>query len=111
MPRAYRNVAAHAATALENMLAGIEMGALKERHRVAQDIHDSLAHRFCGIVMHEPHNNLAPEENRRVVRISAPCRPRGREDARQLLLAQRPRQLNGRELPDALESASHFLEP
>jgi signal transduction histidine kinase len=105
MPRAYRIVAAHAATALENMLAGIEMGALKERQRVAQDIHDSLAQAFSGIVMHLESltNNLAPEENRRAVQLALLAAREGREDARQLLLAQRPRQLNGRELPDALE--------
>jgi signal transduction histidine kinase len=105
VPRAYRNVAAHAATALENMLAGIEMGALKERHRVAQDIHDSLAQAFSGIVMHLESltNDRAPKENRRAVQLALLAAREGREDARQLLLAQRPRQLDGRELPDALE--------
>jgi signal transduction histidine kinase len=105
MPRAYRNVAAHAATALENMLAGIEIGALKERHRVAQDIHDSLAQAFSGIVMHLESltNDRAPEENRRAVQLALLAAREGQEDARQLLLAQRPRQLDGRELPDALE--------
>jgi signal transduction histidine kinase len=105
VPRAYRNVAAHAATALENMLAGIEMGALKERQRVAQDIHDSLAPAFSGIVMHLESltNDRAPEENRRAVQLALLAAREGREDARHLLLAQRPRQLDGRELPDALE--------
>ena len=105
VPRAYRNVAAHAATALENMLAGIEIGALKERQRVAQDIHDSLAQAFSGIVMHLESftNDRAPEENRRAVQLALLAAREGREDARHLLLAQRPRQLDGRELPDALE--------
>jgi signal transduction histidine kinase len=105
VPRAYRNVAAHAATALENMLAGIEMGALKERQRVAQDIHDSLAQAFSGIVMHLESltNDRAPEENRRAVQLALLAAREGREDARHLLLGQRPRQLDGRELPDALE--------
>jgi signal transduction histidine kinase len=105
VPRAYRNVAAHAATALENMLAGIEIGALKERQRVAQDIHDSLAQAFSGIVMHLESltNDRAAEENRRAVQLALLAAREGREDARHLLLAQRPRQLDGRELPDALD--------
>lgn len=105
VPRPYRNVAAHAATALENMLAGIEIGALRERQRVAQDIHDGLAQAFSGIVMHLEGlaDDCAPEDNRRAVQLALLAAREGREDARHLLSAQRPRQLDGRELSDALE--------
>ena len=111
MPRAYRNVAAHAATALENMLAGIEMGALKERQRVAQDIHRGLAQTFSGIVMHESlTNDRAPEENRQAVQLALlAAREAGKTLDNTFGLktapARRPRTAGCARAP------SHFLEP
>lgn len=82
-------------------------GMLKERQRLAREIHDTLAQGFAGIVVHlenaeqidamtnsaaKPHLDLA----RSVAR-------EGLEEARRMLAALRPEVLEARGLPEALD--------
>ncbi len=77
---------------------------IEERHRMAGEIHDTLAQEFAGILLHlEAANGLDGAANASEclakARELAKC---GLEDARRMLLGLRPKPLEGAHLCDAL---------
>ncbi|MDQ3507139.1 MAG: GAF domain-containing sensor histidine kinase [Actinomycetota bacterium] len=110
--RAYSTVAATASLALENLRlveeakdAGKRAGILDERQRLAHEIHDTLAQGFTSIV-----TNLEAAEGSdesRMERHLSVARSIAREslaEARRLVWALRPGQLEDAPLPEAVRS-------
>ncbi|MBA2693901.1 MAG: sensor histidine kinase [Rubrobacter sp.] len=110
--RAYSTVAATAALALENLRlveeakdAGKRAGVLDERQRLAHEIHDTLAQGFTSIVTNleaaegsdESKTKLHLDNARSIARESL-------TDARRLVWALRPGQLEDAPLPEAVRS-------
>lgn len=113
--RSYQTVAAQAALALENLRlvgearrAGRQAGVLRERQRMAHEIHDTLAQGFTSIVMNlEAAESVMSreEEPGRVHRHIDQARLTAREsltEARRLVWALRPERLEEATLPEAL---------
>ncbi|MCA1728375.1 MAG: GAF domain-containing sensor histidine kinase [Actinobacteria bacterium] len=112
--RAYETIGAQAALALENLRlveearrAGRQAGVLRERQRMAHEIHDTLAQGFTSIVMNlEAAEGDVPASSDRAQRHLEQARLTAREsltEARRLVWALRPESLENASLPEALE--------
>ena len=115
--RAYQTIGAQAALALENLRlveeasrAGRQAGVLRERQRMAHEIHDTLAQGFTSIVMNlEVVEEMEPPASETARRHLQGARQEAREslaEARRLVWALRPESLDRRSLAEALESLS-----
>ena len=115
--RAYQTIGAQAALALENLRlveealkAGRQAGMLRERQRLAHEIHDTLAQGFTSIVMNlEAVEETDPPTSETARRHLDGARQVAREslaEARRLVWALRPESLDRRSLAEALESLS-----
>jgi signal transduction histidine kinase len=111
--RACLTIGAQVALALENLRlveearrAGRQAGALRERHRMAREIHDTLAQGFTSIVMNlEAAEGAMPSGSRRAQFHLDQARLTAREsltEARRLVWALRPELLEEASLPEAL---------
>ncbi len=98
--------------AAQDSLAAAERqtGVLQERQRLAQEIHDTLAQGFTSIVMQlEAADQLLPEDLTPVRDRIQRARDTARAslgEARRLVLALRPAQLEGASLVEALKRAA-----
>ena len=112
--RAYETVGAQAALALENLRlveearrAGRQAGVLRERQRMAHEIHDTLAQGFTSIVMNlEAAEGDVPVSSDRAQHHLEQARLTAREsltEARRLVWALRPEPLENATLPEALQ--------
>jgi signal transduction histidine kinase len=112
--RACLTVGAQVALVLENMRlveealrAGRQAGVLRERQRMAHEIHDTLAQGFTSIVMNlEAAEGVMPPVSSRARHHLDHARLTAREsltEARRLVWALRPEQLEGASLPEALQ--------
>lgn len=83
-----------------------EAGILAERQRLAGDIHDTIAQGFSSVIMliqaAEAEIGSNPEEARRHLRLAAGTARENLADARALVAALAPAQLDGGMLDDAL---------
>ncbi|MDP8951670.1 MAG: GAF domain-containing sensor histidine kinase, partial [Actinomycetota bacterium] len=115
--RAYQTIGAQAALALENLRlveealrSGRQAGVLRERQRLAHEIHDTLAQGFTSIVMNlEAVEETEPPASETARRHLEGARQAAREslaEARRLVWALRPEGLDRRSLAEALESLS-----
>ncbi len=115
--RAYQTIGAQAALALENLRlveealrAGRQAGVLRERQRLAHEIHDTLAQGFTSIVMNlEAVEETEPPASETARRHLEGARQVARDslfEARRLVWALRPEGLDRRSLAEALESLS-----
>ena len=111
--RACLTVGAQVALVLENLRlveeagrAGRQAGVLRERQRMAHEIHDTLAQGFTSIVMNlEAAEGTLPPESARVRHHLDHARLTAREslaEARRLVRALRPEALESASLPEAL---------
>src|ERR687894_52043 len=111
--RACLTVEAQVALALENLRlveearrAGRQAGVLRERQRMAHEIHDTLAQGFTSIVMNlEAAEGVIPSNLDRAQHHLDQARLTAREsltEARRLVWALRPEALESASLPDAL---------
>jgi signal transduction histidine kinase len=111
--RSYQTIGAQAALALENLRlveearkAGRQAGVLRERQRMAHEIHDTLAQGFTSIVMNlEAAEGVIPSNLDRAQHHLDQARLTAREsltEARRLVWALRPEALESASLPDAL---------
>jgi len=110
--RRYSTVATQAALALENMRlveearrVGQEAGTLRERDRLAREIHDTLAQGFVSIVMSleaSEDEEASAALRRRQEGIERTARE-SLSEARRLVRALGPAQLEEASLPEALE--------
>ena len=111
--RSYQTIGAQAALALENLRlveearkAGRQTGVLRERQRMAHEIHDTLAQGFTSIVMNlEAAEGVIPSNLDRAQHHLDQARLTAREsltEARRLVWALRPEALESASLPDAL---------
>jgi signal transduction histidine kinase len=111
--RACLTVGAQVALVLENLQlveearrAGRQTGALRERQRMAQEIHDTLAQGFTSIVMNlEAAEGVLPPDSMRAQHHLDQARHTAREsltEARRLVWALRPEALKSATLPEAL---------
>ena len=112
--RAYETIGAQAALALENLRlveearrAGRQAGVLRERQRMAHEIHDTLAQGFTSIVMNlEAAEGDVPATSSRAQHHLEQARLTAREsltEARRLVWALRPEPLENASLPEALQ--------
>ena len=112
--RSYQTTGAQAALALENLRlveearkAGRQAGVLRERQRMAHEIHDTLAQGFTSIVMNlEAAEGDVPPSSTRAQHHLDQARQTAREsltEARRLVWALRPEALESLPLPEALE--------
>ncbi len=112
--RSYQTVGAQAALALENLRlveearkAGRQAGVLRERQRMAHEIHDTLAQGFTSIVTNlEAAEGDVPPSSTRAQHHLDQARLTAREsltEARRLVWALRPEALESVSLPEALE--------
>ena len=113
--RSYQTICAQAALALENLRlveearkAGRQAGVLRERQRMAHEIHDTLAQGFTSIVMNlEAAEGDIPPTSSHAQRHLDQARLTAREsltEARRLVWALRPEALeSSASLPEALE--------
>ncbi len=112
--RACLTVGVQVALALENLRlveearkAGRQAGVLRERQRMAHEIHDTLAQGFTSIVMNlEAAEGVIPSNLDRAQHHLDQARLTAREsltEARRLVWALRPEALESASLPDALE--------
>ena len=115
--RAYQTIGAQAALALENLRlveealkAGRQAGVLRERQRMAHEIHDTLAQGFTSIVMNlEAVEEIEPPASETARRHLEGARQAAREsltEARRLVWALRPESLDRRSLVEALQGLS-----
>ena len=113
--RACLTVGVQVALALENLRlveearkAGRQAGVLRERQRMAHEIHDTLAQGFTSIVMNlEAAEGVIPWNPGRVQHHLDQARLMAREsltEARRLVWALRPEALESASLPEALQS-------
>lgn len=111
--RSYQTAVAQAALALENLRlveearrAGRQAGVLRERQRMAHEIHDTLAQGFTSIVMNlEAAEGIMPPYPGQMHRYLDQARLTAREsltEARRLVWALRPERLEETSLPEAL---------
>ena len=111
--RACLTVGAQVALVLENLRlveearrAGQQAGVLRERQRIAHEIHDTLAQGFTSIVMNlEAAEGILPPDLGRARNHLDQARFTAREgltEARRLVWALRPELLEGASLPEAL---------
>ena len=111
--RSYQTVVAQAALALENLRlveearrAGRQAGVLRERQRMAHEIHDTLAQGFTSIVMNlEAAESIMLPDSGRAHHHLDQARLTAREsliEARRLVWALRPERLEEASLPEAL---------
>lgn len=107
--RAYLTTAAQAAAVLENLLLAEEArqaGVLRERHRLAQEIHDTLAQGFTSVVtnLEAAEGTLPPlpEPARRHLDGARLAARENLKEARRLVWAARPEPLEDSSLPEAL---------
>ena len=111
--RSYQTIGAQAALALENLRlveearkAGRQAGVLRERQRMAHEIHDTLAQGFTSIVMNlEAAEGDVPPSSTRAQHHLDQARLTAREsltEARRLVWALRPEALENVSLPEAL---------
>jgi signal transduction histidine kinase len=111
--RACLTIGVQAALALENLRlveearkAGRQAGVLRERQRMAHEIHDTLAQGFTSIVMNlEAAEGVIPSNLDRAQHHLDQARLTAREsltEARRLVWALRPEALESASLPDAL---------
>jgi len=113
--RSYQTIGAQAALALENLRlveearkAGRQAGVLKERQRMAHEIHDTLAQGFTSIVMNleAAEGDMSPDSTRTQHHLDQ-ARLTAREsltEARRLVWALRPEALSSASLPEALQN-------
>ena len=112
--RAYETIGVQAALALENLRlveearrAGRQAGVLRERQRMAHEIHDTLAQGFTSIVMNlEAAEGDVPATSSRAQHHLEQARLTAREsltEARRLVWALRPEPLENASLPEALQ--------
>src|SRR5918997_1108280 len=112
--RACLTLGVQAALALENLRlveearrAGRQTGVLRERQRMAHEIHDTLAQGFTSIVMNlEAAEGAMPPSTDRARHHLDQARLTAREsltEARRLVWALRPEALENASLPEALE--------
>ncbi len=113
--RSYQTIGAQTALALENLRlveeagrAGREAGVLKERQRMAHEIHDTLAQGFTSIVMNlEAAEGIMPATSPDGARHHLDqARLTAREsltEARRLVWALKPESLENASLPEALD--------
>src|SRR5215210_4668636 len=112
--RACLTVEAQVALALENLRlveearrAGRQAGVLRERQRMAHEIHDTLAQGFTSIVMNlEAAEGVIPSNLNRAQHHLDQARLTAREsltEARRLVWALRPEPLESASLPEALQ--------
>ena len=115
--RAYETIGAQVALALENLRlveearrAGRQAGVLRERQRMAHEIHDTLAQGFTSIVMNlEAAEGEMPRNSGRTQHHLEQARLTAREsltEARRLVWALKPEHLENASLPEALERLS-----
>ena len=113
--RSYQTIGAQAALALENLRlveearkAGRQAGVLRERQRMAHEIHDTLAQGFTSIVMNlEAAEGDVPSTSTHAQHHLDQARLMAREsltEARRLVWALRPEALESASLPEALQS-------
>jgi signal transduction histidine kinase len=111
--RSYQTIGAQAALALENLRlveearkAGRQAGVLRERQRMAHEIHDTLAQGFTSIVMNlEAAEGDVPPSSTRAQQHLDQARLTAREsltEARRLVWALRPEALESASLPEVL---------
>ena len=108
--RAYQTAASQAALALENlrlMEEARQAAVLRERQRMAHEIHDTIAQGFTSIIMTigAAEANLPSAQAPEVWRYFEGVRRTAREnlaEARRLVWALRPEALEGTSLPEAL---------
>jgi len=111
--RSYQTIGAQAALALENLRlleearkTGRQAGVLRERQRMAHEIHDTLAQGFTSIVMNlEAAEGDVPPSSTRAQHHLDQARLTAREsltEARRLVWALRPEPLEDASLPEAL---------
>jgi signal transduction histidine kinase len=94
----------------DSTMAAAWFAVLKERHRLACEIHDTLAQAFAGILLHleavpekvAAGRQLGFDSVERLARVKhlAKC---GLEDSRRMLLGLRPKSLDGVSLSGALK--------
>ena len=80
---------------------------IEERNRIAQEVHDTLAQEFAGILLHleaaDSLDNAGQQHSSEYVARAKELAKCGLEDARRMLLGLRPKSLEGAELCDALK--------
>ena len=99
-----------ALTTSTNFTAATRFAVLEERHRLACEIHDTLAQAFAGILLHleaVPETvatgaQIASDSAERLTRAKQLAKS-GLEDSRRMLLGLRPRSLEGASLARALK--------
>jgi signal transduction histidine kinase len=115
MMRVQRDIFNHSRLALptarSSTMAAKWFAVMEERHRLAREIHDTLAQAFAGILLQleAVPQTLAPggasrsDSAQRVARAKhlAKC---GLEDSRRMLLGLRPKSLDGTNLVEALKA-------
>ena len=83
------------------------MTQMRERNRLAREIHDTLGHTLTGIIMGADAGlalfDVAPEESRKRIEIVAQSARNGLTDVRRSIKALRPDALERTSLPQALE--------
>lgn len=110
--RRYLTISAQAALALENLRLveqERQAGVLRERQRLAHEIHDTLAQGFTSIVMsvQVAEGTLAPDLTPPIQQLLGQVRLTAREslaEARRLMWALKPEALEHSSLPEALKS-------
>jgi signal transduction histidine kinase len=107
--RSYQTIGAQAALALENLRLvedARQAGVLRERQRMAHEIHDTLAQGFTSIVTNlEATERVMSSDSVRARHHLDHARRTAREsltEARRLVWALRPEPLEGSSLPEAL---------
>lgn len=108
-----RLIAQLEATRTELAAAEREAGMLAERHRLARDIHDTLAQGFTSIVMlmeaAEAELSVDPGKTRSYIDQARSSARESLAEARSLVWALRPDRLIGSSLVEALESVVNQL--
>lgn len=103
----------HERTQLQARVAAAERnsGMMKERQRLAREIHDTLAQGFAGIVVHlesaEQIDPLTTSPARPHIELARSVARENLVEARRMLAALRPEILEERGLTEALERACH----
>lgn len=92
----------------------VRLGAVDERNRLAREIHDTLAQGLTAIALHletaDALLDLDPERARQSIQQALTLARGHLDEARRSVLDLRAAPLEGRTLPEALETLAHTLE-